>query len=237
MTRLRTYRKTSQGETLIEIFLPANAETVLWDIQLGNWRSVPHPERLVLHYGSSSTQCAYMPTPSLAYLTIAAAKTGTDYVNRGIGSLFFDERTICGDDTCKPDTIFVRYGGNDLVQHDAHDRIVITDGIVQYCTVADVPILVEKAQAYLAKLRRIYPAARIILMSTPWSADTPSEERLAARRAYFAALRNVAGQMEITYVDGDPLNPHIPACYHTDGIHLNALGNALFALEFEKLIR
>jgi len=231
-----TYRKQSAGETLIEIYLPSNAEITLWDLQFGSWREVPHPEKMVLHIGASSTQCAYMTTPSLNYITLSSAKRGTDYVNRGVGSMFFDVRTLGDGDALRPDRIFVRYGGNDLVKHGKHDEVVFHEGIVQYCTVDDVPALIEKARIFLAKLSFLYPEAAITVMGAPNPIKPETASQRDARIAYYAALQTTAEALGLTFAAGSGLHPAVPEVYYQDRVHLNALGNALFASNFEKLL-
>ena len=231
-----TYRKKAAGETLMEIFLPANAEMSLWDLSFGNWRPADHPQKLVLHIGASSTQCAYMTTPSLSYVTLASMSAGVDYINRGVGSMFFDERTLCEDDTLCPDEIFVHYGGNDLVKHGKHDEVVFHEGVVQYCTAEDVPGLIEKAKGYLEKLCRIYPSAKITVISTSGSIKPVDASREEAKTAYYGALRNTVEGLGLHYVDCAGMHPCVPEVYYRDLVHLNALGNALFASEFGKLL-
>jgi len=233
-----TYSKENDGETLLEIFLPANAEMDLWNFSLGNYRTVaPAAGKFILHYGSSSTQSAYIPTPSLAYPTIYALDTDTEYLNRGVGSLFFDERTLDENDTVKPDYIFVRYGGNDLYLHDDEGNVVFIDGVPQYCTAKELPQIVSAARVYLEKLARIYPEASIKVMSPQWTVGKVSEEKQWMREQFYAALKEISESLSMEYIDGSTMNPHLPLCYHTDGVHFNALGNALFAQKFIQYIK
>lgn len=50
--------------------------------------------------------------------------TGTDYINRGIGSLFYDASYLDDSEGLKPWKVFVEFRGNDLVKHDENNDVV-----------------------------------------------------------------------------------------------------------------
>ena len=236
LTDTFTYVKENAGETRIEIFLPHNAEMVLWDFNLGNYRVVAPPQgKKILWYGDSITQSAYIHTPSLSYVDVASRALGADYLNRGIGSLFYDASVLDADDPVKPDIIVVELGANDMVKHDG-GKVVTADGVVQFSDAEDVPMLIGNARAYLEKLKKIYPAAKIFVQSLFYASNAKTPGRIAAQNDYVIALEQLVGELGLTYIDAPQQTPHIPEVHAADGVHLNALGSAYAARGFERIL-
>jgi len=232
-----TYRKESAGETSIEIFLPHNAEMILSDFSLGNWRPIaPADGKMILWLGDSITQCAYISTPSLNYAGLTSRAIGADYLNRGVGSLFYDATELDEADTVKPDIIVVELGANDLVKHDG-GKVVTADGIVQFSTGEDVPMLIGNARAYLEKLKKIFPQATIYVQSILYAAAEKSEERLNTQWEYVAALKALTDALGLSYIDAWALTPHIRDAHAGDGIHLSALGNVCAAQKLTEILK
>lgn len=232
-----TYRKESPGDTLLEIFLPAYAECALSEPSFGDAKPVLEDGKpFFLFYGDSITQSAYTLTTSLAFPTMVSRMAGARYLNRGVGSLYFDESTLDPDDTCRPDAIFVEYGANDLVRRENRE-VVYIDGQPQFYGMSDLPRLLAKADAYLTKLRAIYPYAKVYVLSTPWAANPGPEERRAVQESYREGLRALAAKHAVRYIDGRTLTPHLPSCRAEDGLHLNALGGVMAAQSLYSIVR
>jgi len=232
-----TYQKEADGETLIEIFLPNNAEMELWDLSLGNYRAAEKTaDKLVCYYGDSITQSAYTKTPSLCFATLASDIAGTDYINRGVGSLYYDVRALDEEDTLKPDIIFVELGANDMVKR-VDGKVIITDSKVQYNTKEDIPVLIGNAKTYLEKMKEIYKDSKIYVVSMLWHCADKPADRQETRYAYVAELEKLADSLGLTFIDGETMSAHYEGChYEGDHIHLNALGGASAALSFAKYI-
>ena len=230
------YRKKSAGTTRIEIYLPANAEMALWDFCIGAYSPVAAPSgKQVLYYGDSLTQSAYTCTPSLSFATIAARRTSTRFLNRGVGSLFYDERALDENDNVKPDIIFCEFGGNDFIRHE-NGNVVFVEGKVQYNDMEDLPLLIAKAEAYLLKLKRIYPNAKIYVISKIWYAAEVPQQRQIVEDAYIAKIQILTRKLGLPCIDGYTLGAHIRECHAQDGIHFNALGGVLVADSLVKYI-
>ncbi|MEA4822672.1 MAG: SGNH/GDSL hydrolase family protein [Clostridiaceae bacterium] len=232
-----TYRKESPGDTLLEIFLPAYAACALSVPSFGDAKPLSEDGKpFYLFYGDSITQSAYTPTPSLSFPTLVSRMAGARYINRGIGSLYFDESTLDPDDTCRPDVIFVEYGANDLVRRENRE-VVYIDGQPQYYGMSDLPHLLGRADAYMAKLRAIYPYAKVYVLSTPWAANPVPEERHTVRESYREGIRALTAMHTFCYIDGRTLTPHLPSCRAEDGLHFNALGGVTAAQSLYSIVR
>lgn len=225
-----TYTKESDAETLIEIFLPSNGQFALWNFQLGNYRPAPDKgKKLVLYYGDSLTHSAYITQGSLSWVCCVSRMTGTDYINRGIGSLFYDMSYLDDQENLDPYRVFVQFGGNDLVKHDEENKVVFIDGEPQFCDCKDIPKLEQNARKYLAKLKEIYPEAEVFVISKISGLDPISEERLEVERMYNKVLENVAFDLRINFIDSRTIITPTDGYYVADNIHYNIEGNAAFA--------
>ncbi len=233
-----TYRKTAAGKTLIEIFFPANAEVEVWDLKLGDHTPFFSSNGgFILYYGDSITQSAYMKTPSLSFPSLVSILTGAQYLNRGVGSLFYDESYLDENDSLKPDVVFVEFGANDLVKHDAGNKVVMVDNIAQHCDADDIPVLIQRAEKYLTKLKAIYPTAKINVISPLYSCEQTSQAFASVKIAYKTELHALVDKLGLSFIDGTHLSAHIPECHVQDGIHLTALGNALVAQSLIHILR
>ncbi|NMA08282.1 MAG: SGNH/GDSL hydrolase family protein [Clostridiales bacterium] len=220
-----SYEKRTAGETLLEIYLPSNARVTLTNLSLGDFRPVDRTRLpLILYYGDSLTQSAYTPTPSLAFPSILARETDTRFVNRGIGSLYFDASTLDPDDGLQPKVVFAEFGGNDLVRRVNH-QVVYRDGVAEYYTPAEVPALIDRAEAYLTKLRKIYSGAVIIPITLVWCYTTsPRADIETVRAEYYTQQTALCRRMGFDFIDGSTVIPHLPQFRVEDGTHFNALG-------------
>ncbi len=219
------YRKETAGEILLEIALPSAAQMQLWSLDFGAWRPYdPAGKPLVLWYGDSLTQCTSVANPSLTFASLASRLANVNYVNRGIGSLYYDASVLDENDPLRPDWVMVEFGANDLVKHGADKAVVYVDGQAQYCREEDVPALMETARAYLEKLRRIYPTARVYVLSLLWTCEVLDEACLRANAAYCQAIEGLAQELGLGFIDGSTLMPHLPLCCVEDRVHLSLVG-------------
>ncbi|MCR5276726.1 MAG: SGNH/GDSL hydrolase family protein [Bacteroidales bacterium] len=225
-----TYRKQAAGKTLLEIALPYHAQCRLWDFSLGNYEPIPpQPGPFLLFYGDSITQSAYTPTPSLSFPRLLSQLCGGQYLNRGVGSLYFDASVLDPGDTCRPDLVFVEFGANDMVMRDESNNVVFKDGKAEYYTEEKLPWLLSRADAYLEKATQIYPGARICCITVLWSTNEAPQWRRNMQEAFRAGVERICRARGLICIDGRMLTPHLAQCYAADGTHLNALSGALAA--------
>jgi len=220
-----SYSKETAGEILLEIVCPSSVELELWNIDFGNWRPYDASgDKLVLWLGDSITQATAVTTPSLNFPAYASRLANMNYVNRGIGSLFYDETTLDENDPLDPDIIMVEFGANDLVMHGPDKQLVFVDGEVQFWSKDDVPMLMGTARAYLEKLKKIFPKAKIYVMSMLWACQDWSELRIEANKAYHPALEALVKELGLRFIPGLDLMPHLEMCCIADRIHLSTVG-------------
>ncbi|MBR4017452.1 MAG: hypothetical protein IKK11_06540 [Oscillospiraceae bacterium] len=223
------YRKETSGLTRLEIFLPANAQMWLWDFHLGNFSFVEQEKnKTILFYGDSITQSAYFPTPSLSFAPTVARKLSAKFINRGVGSLFYDVNSLDENDTIHPDIILIILGLNDLAKHQDGELVVVNDE-VQFCDQQDIPYLIGNAEAYLGKMKQIYPNAEIFCVPLFWCPALKDDWALSITDIYEERIRNLLKEMDIVCVEGCGLTPHLLECYAPDRIHHSALGAQAFA--------
>ncbi len=228
------YRKETVEEVLLEIVLPSAAEVQLWDLDFGAWRPYdPAGKPLVLWYGDSLTQSTSVANPSLTFAALSSRLADVDYVNRGIGSLYYDRSVLDEADPLQPDIVMVEFGSNDLVKHGADKQVVYVDGD----TAADVPALMDNARAYLQKLRLIYPDARIFVVSLLWTAEELPDAAIQANAAYDLALERLAEELSLGFIPGLTLMPHLPLCCVEDRVHLSLAGSLATAQSLVKYLR
>ena len=161
---------------------------------------------------------------------------GFQHINRGIGSLFFADSWLDEEDPVKPSQIVVMYGANDLVKHNTAGQVVYQDDKAVFCTEADIPELMQNAERFLKKPQKIYPEAKLHVLTRVYSAVEMARSRAETQVAYNRALTALCEQLGLHCIDGDRLIPHIPDCRVEDREHFNELGNALLALALAKQI-
>ncbi len=233
-----TYRKQTAGEILLEIVLPGAAEMRFRNLDFGAWRPYDASGKpLVLWYGDSITQSTAVTTPSLTFPALSSRLAEAEYVNRGIGSLYFDASVLDENDPLRPDIIMVELGSNDIVMHDAEKKVVRVDGKVQYCTEEDLPGLMDCAREYLCELRRIYPDARIVVMSMLWDCVEGNERYRQADAIYRVALEKLVRELSLDYIDGLTLMPHLEQCCLEDRTHLSLIGSLATAQSLVKYLK
>ncbi len=232
------YHKETAGEILLEIVLPSAAQVQLWDLDFGAWRPYdPAGKPLVLWYGDSLTQSTSVANPSLTFASLSSRLAEVEYVNRGIGSLYYEPSVLDEKDPLCPAVILVELGCNDLVKHDADKRVVYVDGQAQYCGEEDVPALMNTARAYLEKLRRIYPGAKIFVLSPLWTCEDLDESCLRANAAYRLAIEKLTLELGLGFIDGSTLMPHLPQCCVEDKVHLSLVGSLATAQSLVPYLR
>ncbi|NLD87292.1 MAG: SGNH/GDSL hydrolase family protein [Clostridiales bacterium] len=234
--RTFSYDRQTKGKALIEIYLPSNACTEIWDFEAGEYIAAEPEEIKIMFYGDSITQCAYMHSSSLTFASLTGRIKSMGYINRGVGSLYYDASTLDEKDTVKPEYIFVEFGANDVVMR-KNKQVVYEDGKVCYYGDDDLPRLRGKINAYLSKLRSIYPEAKVLVMSMLWNkAGGPNLSRAFYER-YREEIRLSALSNDCDYVDGRNIIPHLDDCLvPTDRVHLTRLGAAMAAISLSRYI-
>lgn len=229
------YCKENEGESLIEIYLPNNAGVALWNFDLGEYRTAEEKDTKVMFCGDSITQCAYITTSSLTFANIASRIADAECLNRGVGSLYFDETTLDEDDTADPDIIFVEFGANDVVKRENGKVVFDNDKVVYRCE-DDLPEMAETIEKYLKKLKCIYPNAKINVISMLWNMVEAELLDPVFYEKYREDMKIITEKLGLCYIDGRTVIPHLRECLAADKIHLSQLGAAMAAQKIYKYI-
>ncbi len=213
-----SYRKRFPGASEFCVYLPHHGAAAIRGVELGNYTCVPQVAApRFLFCGASSTRDAYIPYPSLVFPAAVARRFGADYLNRGVGSTKFDPAALDDELRYLPDAVFVQYGGNDLVG-------------INY-DLGRVGEALDTAREYLETTARLYPRAKVFVISCFWNVHYEAVPgRRALTDAYSAGLLDMAAALGQIPVDGMRLHPHLPESVVADGTHLTVFGNLTNAL-------
>ena len=206
-----SYVRRRTEPSVIRIVFPNGCVLLPLEFHLGNARPTPKKPHRILFYGDSITQSAYIPTPSLSWFLPVADALDAEYINRGIGSMIFDKDSLPAEDVC-PYKIFIEYGINDLVKTSDNDTAL------------------EAADAWLNRLRTLYPTSEAFLILPDFfPEDGLSEAILCRLDSYCEGLTALCRPRRIAVLPGKPLIPSLPALYCADHVHFNEGGSAVFA--------
>lgn len=206
------YVRQKKESSRIRITFPSGVIVLPDRFSLGDAKPTETGTRRILLYGDSLTQSAYTANPSLSWHVPVAKWLDAEVLNRGIGSMIFDEASLPADADCIPDMIFVEYGGNDLYR------------------IPDTDTALAQAEGFLQKLRRLYPAAETYVITPDLGPRTGgSAEKWQREDAYCAALAQISRGLHMTPLAGRELIPPMPVLYFEDMTHFNEAGSAIFA--------
>ncbi|MBP3334149.1 MAG: SGNH/GDSL hydrolase family protein [Clostridia bacterium] len=201
------------GEHLITVHLPNLATFVLKKLELaGASILAPHKPKgpSILYLGDSITYGASSFYPSLTYTARLTAMTDANTLNQGIGGEIFRADILDEDLPFTPDIITIAFGTNDWS-----------------CARKDPELRISRADAYLKKLKGIFPNAKIVYISPLWRglAEEDYLTFLPARREF----EDLARSYGITVVDGLTLVPHLSEFFQDKTLHPNENGFSLYA--------
>lgn len=206
------YTRRKKEPSVIRITFPGGVIVLPERFSPGNAVPTKRGKTKILFYGDSLTQSAYMATPSLSWPVPVAQWFGAEGINRGIGSMVFDEASLPDTPDCQPEMIFAEYGGNDLYR------------------IPDTAEALDRAARYLQKLRRLYPAARIRVITPDMGPrQGGTTEKWEREDLYCHALAETAAGLGMDVLYGRELIPPMPVLYFEDMVHFNEAGSAVFA--------
>ena len=207
-----SYRRNNIKSSRIRIYFPNGNDLLMDNFSLGQIEPVTKRNKRIIFYGDSITQSAYIATPSLSWYVPMAEYLEAEYINRGIGSMIFDENSLPASDPIQPDIIIVEYGANDLNKRPDQQTALLA------------------ARAWLEKLCRVYPSAKIIGITPdfiyPHGYDEAHWQRFYT---YCDALYALYQEMNIPVFRGYTLLPGLDTMFREDHVHLNETGSAWFA--------
>ena len=213
-----SYVRKHREPSVIRIWFPNGCVFLPIQFRPGNAQPTPLRETEILFYGDSVTQSAYIPNPSLSWFVPVAERLDSGYLNRGIGSMIFDCASLPSETDCRPEKIFIEYGGNDLGK------------------IPDNDTALAAAEAWLDRLCVLYPdAAKYTIL--PDFFPEESENILRRLDGYCRELTALCRARGIAVFSGKPLIPALPALFCGDHVHFNEAGSAVFANRLLNAVR
>ncbi len=206
------YRRRERGPSAIRIHLSNLNCVTVTDVDFGDWRPLPPKVRVILYLGDSITQGMTARCPSLTYPALLSRHFAAESLNMGVGGMRFDPAHLDGMPALRPWRVVVAYGINDIYRED------------------DIAPPLRNAAAFLEKLRTLYPAAPVDVVTPLWNAKLEEDPDFPPRfAAYAGGLAELAVRNGCHPVDGLALVPH-DGRHFADGTHPNELGFSQYAL-------
>ena len=201
-----------EGTHTVCIYFPNLADARIKDFTLDDGAMVAPVARPVklLCYGDSITQGYDAVYASQSYANLLADKLHADMVDQGIGGEYFCPALLDHKIPYTPDIITVAYGTNDW---SSQERDVTT----------------QKATAFYAKLRALYPTAKIFAITPIWRKDNARVTKIGMFESIRQLVKNAAEKSGATVIDGDALVPHIVDVFAPDGLHPADMGFKFYA--------
>ena len=209
--------KLPEGKHRVAIYLPCLAEARICNVTVDDGATVEpvRKSRRMLCYGDSITQGYDAQYSSQTYANLTADKLDAEMIDQGIGGEIFRPELLDEEMDFTPDIITVAYGTNDWSGQE-RERTV------------------KNANAFYAKLRTLYPNAKIFALTPIWRADDDRLTKVGTFAEGVQIVKDAASAQEgIVIVDGARMVPHLREVMADKYLHPNDYGfkfyaNALF---------
>ncbi len=212
-----------EGEKTVEIYFPWSAAVELSDFEIDGDALTPvYRSHFAIHFGDSITQGFDAEYPSLSYASRLGRMLDLDAVNKAIGGdTFCPEILLTEKEALDPEYITVAYGTNDWSHGATHESL--RDSCRQFCS----------------RLRSLYPAAKIFVVSPIWRYDSqkPTVYNAPAWTVHEAIAEAVEEIENLVLIRGWDLVPHLVEFYSDAYLHPNDLGFATYAENLAKEIK
>ena len=214
-----SYTRKNAAASKITIHLPYTCRTGIRALEFAHEPTERGRLPKILACGDSITQNMTTEYSSIAYTTLMARHFGAELLNHGVGGFIFCKDSLDETLDYAPDLITVAYGTNDLRRF------------------ADVNEIARNAAEYTTRLKSIFPAARICLISPLWrDIFFETAEETARFHALSKSLETLCADMRIDFIDGMTLVPGMTE-FFVDGTHPNARGFLSYALNLIRQIK
>ena len=199
-----------EGEHKVTVYFPNLFETFIREVTIDDGASLVPVKRPLRYFafGDSITQGYIAEHPSLTYVNQIADTLNAEVLNLGIGGDVFAPDLIDFDtDVAAPDVITVAYGTNDWSKA-TRERTV------------------TNANAFFARLRTTFPAAKIFAITPIWRADTDRVTDVGTLPDSITDIVTAAASAQpgVTVIRGWELVPHEPELYYDLYLHPNDAG-------------
>ena len=209
--------KLGEGKHRVAIYFPCLAEARIYNVQLDDG-AVIEPvvkSRRMICYGDSITQGYDAQYSSQTYANLIADKLDAELIDQGIGGEIFRPELLDEELDFAPDIITVAYGTNDWSGQERERTVT-------------------NANAFYAKLRALYPSAKIFALTPIWRADDDRVTKVGTFAEGVQIVKDAASAQEgVVIVDGARMVPHLREVMADKYLHPNDYGfkfyaNALF---------
>lgn len=208
----------SDGKKRITIYMPALYATHITSIEIDDGASLEPVKRgtKALIVGDSITQGYDALYPSLSYANLTISEFNFDAVNQAIGGERFNPGMLGSEPVIDAEIITVAYGTNDWSK-------TMTVGEIR-----------ESAEKFFAKLKVLYPKARIFYISPIWRGDINATKPCGKFYDAVEPLKAIAKDAGATVIDGVNLIPHDTGVFSDKRLHPNDLGFTQYARALKK---
>lgn len=213
--------KLPEGSHRVAVYFPCLAQAKIYNVTLDDGATLlpVAKSRRMICYGDSITQGYDARYSSQTYANLIADKLDAEMIDQGIGGEIFRPELIDPDMDFEPDIITVAYGTNDWSGQE-HDSMV------------------EKANAFYAKLRTTYPKAKIFAITPIWRADDDRVTKVGTFAEGVRIVRDAAAAQEgVVIVDGTRMIPHLREVCADKYLHPNDYGFKFYANALYEAIR
>jgi len=209
--------KLPEGKHRVAVYFPNLAEARICNVQLDDG-AVIEPvakSRRMICYGDSITQGYDAQYSSQSYANLIADKLDAEMIDQGIGGEIFRPELLDPEMDFAPDIITVAYGTNDWSGQERERTVT-------------------NANAFYARLRSLYPNAKIFAITPIWRGDDDRVTKVGTFEEGVQIVKDAAAAQEgIVIVDGAKMIPHLREVCADKYLHPNDYGfkfyaNALF---------
>ena len=204
----------SEGKKRITVYLPNLHDGAVSSIELSSASFFERvkKDKSLLMLGDSITHGYDAYFPSLSYANTVIRELDADGINQAIGGEMFKTDILPEAATISPDYITVAYGTNDWSW---------SGKTLEEC--------VEKEKAFFAKLKGLYPDAKIFYISPLYRGDNHRITTLGDFKGAVKAFSEVAREYGAEVIDGVKLIPHSSLMFEDKYLHPNDLGFTQYA--------
>lgn len=205
--------KLAEGTHRVAVYFPCLAKATLSNVCISDGAAITPvtKSRRLLCFGDSITQGYDAKYPSQIYANLLADKLDAEMIDQGIGGEVFRPALIDPGMNFVPDIVTVAYGTNDWSIRD-HDSTV------------------QNANEFYARLRRVYPVAKIFAITPIWRADNYRETKVGTFAEGVRIVKDAAAaQEDIVIVDGARMIPHLREVCSDNYLHPNDYGFKFYA--------
>ena len=214
--------ESARQEQVVHIYLPHCRELILHAVTLPDAASaapIAAPERTLLCLGDSTTQGMTAKSPFSTVAVQLARFLDMRLLNQGVGGDVFDAVHLDALPGTPPSLITVAYGTNDWGRTETAEAFRKT------------------AADYLKKLRDLYSASEIFVLTPIWRADWQEVRAMGSFADIAASIADVTSQFpNMTLINGLDLVPHMPEYYADGKVHPNDAGFLHYALNAARKI-